>query len=144
MSSHISETDPQTLGVPTVESRGISTEAAKASQAVNHITSEARRILKDETLANGILLRGFSSLPELPNFKSMTQLNPAAIAAYPMYKGLAKLIGMTVLSAGTSFEEELLTLKRHFDYFVFFFLLSVPLHFCLRPRVCLRLGILLM
>ena len=122
MSSHISETDPQTLGVPTVESRGISTEAAKASRAVNHITSEARRILKDETLANGILLRGFSSLPELPNFKSMTQLNPAAIAAYPMYKGLAKLIGMTVLSAATSFEEELLTLKRHFDEFDFFFL----------------------
>ena len=52
----------------------------------------------------------------------MTQLNPAAIAAYPMYKGLAKLIGMTVLSAGTSFEEELLTLKRHFDEFDFFFL----------------------
>jgi 2,3-bisphosphoglycerate-independent phosphoglycerate mutase len=122
MSPEVTETDPQILGVPPVESKGISDQGAKTAQAINYITSEAQRILSGEVQANGILLRGFSSLPEMPDFGKIMHLRPAAIAAYPMYKGLAKLIGMTILPTGTSFREEIITLKQYRDEFDFFFL----------------------
>lgn len=122
MSPEITETDPQTLGIPPAVSAGITAKGTQTAQAVNHISSEAQRLLADEAQANGILLRGFSSLPEMEPFADITHLRPAAIAAYPMYKGLAQLIGMTVLPTGNSFEQEVATLKKYFREFTFFFL----------------------
>ena len=122
ISPDINETDPQTLGLPPSQSHGTSVQASNAAKAVNHISTEAQDILIDQPQANGILLRGFSSLPSLPKFQDITQLKPAAVAAYPMYKGLAQLIGMTILPTGTTFEEEIETLTRHYADYDFFFL----------------------
>ena len=122
ISPDINETDPQTLGLPPSQSHGTSVQASNAAKAVNHISTEAQDILIDQPQANGILLRGFSSLPTLPKFQDITQLKPAAVAAYPMYKGLAQLIGMTILPTGTTFEEEIETLTRHYADYDFFFL----------------------
>ena len=122
ISPDINETDPQTLGLPPSQSHGTSVQASNAAKAVNHISTEAQDILIDQPQANGILLRGFSSLPTLPKFQDITQLKPAAVAAYPMYKGLAQLIGKTILPTGTTFEEEIETLTRHYADYDFFFL----------------------
>src|SRR5437667_71488 len=95
---------------------------AKATAAlVNRFVAEARRLLADATPANMVLLRGFDQLPKLPRFPEVFGLRSAAIAAYPMYRGLAKVVGMEVLKTGTTFTDELATLREHWDTHDFFF-----------------------
>jgi 2,3-bisphosphoglycerate-independent phosphoglycerate mutase len=47
--------------------------------------------------ANGFLMRGIAHQPHIPLFADRYQLKPACIAVYPMYKGLAQLVGMKKL-----------------------------------------------
>ena len=68
-----------------------------------------------------ILLRGFSQQPRLPTMSEIYQLKPAAIAGYPMYRGLARLVGMEVLPAGTNTEDEFRALEENYDRYDFFF-----------------------
>jgi 2,3-bisphosphoglycerate-independent phosphoglycerate mutase len=69
-----------------------------------------------------VLLRGFDRLPALPRFPEVFGLRAAAIAAYPMYRGLARLVGMEVLKTGATFADEVVTLRQHWDAYDFFFL----------------------
>jgi len=73
-----------------------------------------------------ILLRGFSQLPHIPSFQEIYKLNPACIAVYPMYKGVARLVGMEVLSTGETLRDEIETLKNNFNSYDFFFLHIKP------------------
>jgi 2,3-bisphosphoglycerate-independent phosphoglycerate mutase len=68
-----------------------------------------------------VLLRGFDQLPVLPRFPEVFGLRAAAIAAYPMYRGLARLVGMEILKTGASFADEVATLREHWDGYDFFF-----------------------
>ena len=68
-----------------------------------------------------VLLRGFDQLPGLPQFPRVFGLRAAAIAAYPMYRGLARLVGMEVLKTGTTFADEIATLRQHWESYDFFF-----------------------
>jgi 2,3-bisphosphoglycerate-independent phosphoglycerate mutase len=72
--------------------------------------------------SNMVLLRGFSRLPHFPQISEIFMLKAAVIASYPMYQGLAKLIGMEILDTGNSLEDQLATLKQHYTDFDFFFL----------------------
>jgi 2,3-bisphosphoglycerate-independent phosphoglycerate mutase len=69
-----------------------------------------------------VLLRGFDRLPDLPRFPDVFRLRAAAIAAYPMYRGLARVVGMEVLKTGSTFADEVATLRQHWDAGDFFFL----------------------
>ena len=71
--------------------------------------------------ANMILLRGFSKRPHFPSMREVYKLKPAAIASYPMYRGLAKLVGMDVLTTGATIEDEFATLKQSYASYDFFF-----------------------
>src|SRR5437899_729686 len=82
---------------------------------------EARGRIADEPAANMVLLRGFDLLPDMPRFPEVFRLRAAAIAAYPMYRGLARLVGMDVLKTGGTFKDELATLREHWDAYDFFF-----------------------
>ncbi|HMH49382.1 MAG TPA: 2,3-bisphosphoglycerate-independent phosphoglycerate mutase [Candidatus Acidoferrum sp.] len=122
LSGRLSETDPQALGKPPLPVRALESEARPAADAVNAFVSQARRILADERPANMVLLRGFDQLPELPRFPEVFRLRAAAVAAYPMYRGLARVVGMETLKTGAGFADEVVTLRQHWDSYDFFFL----------------------
>jgi 2,3-bisphosphoglycerate-independent phosphoglycerate mutase len=132
LSPHITDTDPQKNGSPILKAEatlvfmsGMKKEpptAATTANIVNDITKQALNILKDMKPANGIIFRGFSKFPDLPNFNQVYSLNAAAIAVYPLYRGIAKLVGMTVLNGATDLKSEINTLKNNYEKFNFFFL----------------------
>jgi len=88
----------------------------------NKFVEQARAILDKHHPANMLLLRGFSQRPQLPTMPEVYKLKPAAVAAYPMYRGLAKLVGMQVLDTGATIAEEMATLKENYNAYDFFFL----------------------
>ncbi len=126
LSPNISETDPQILGTKPLESLPLSDNAINTASKINQFVELTKTILSTRETANMILLRGFSQLPNLPNFNFSYKLKSCAIAAYPMYKGLAKLLGMDVLNCGDTFEQEIKTLKENFNKYNFFFLHYKP------------------
>ncbi len=126
LSDRVGGTDPQETGRPPPEAAALAPEAAKTVEAVNAFVKAASRTIGDRDGANMVLLRGFSKLPRLPGFGDAYNLSPAAVAAYPMYRGLAGLVGMKVLQTGQTFADELGTVEEHFDAHDFFFLHYKP------------------
>lgn len=121
LSDQLTETDPQREGVPPLPVRALAPEAEETARLVNDFIAQARLVLNGRERANAILLRGFSKHPDLPSFCDIYKLRAGAIAVYPMYRGLAKLVGMTALPSGHDIHEEVETLRRYWDQFDFFF-----------------------
>ncbi len=127
LSEAVTETDPQQLGVPPLEVRPASDDPAaqRTAKLLNDWLARARELLRDDAPANMLLLRGFATYPNLPQLADHFRLRAAAIAAYPMYRGLAKLAGMTALSLPgkeATFDDEIAALREHYDQFDFFFI----------------------
>jgi 2,3-bisphosphoglycerate-independent phosphoglycerate mutase len=122
----VTETDPQVLGREPMRVEALEPSAAKLAQAANAFVEGAREVLGDRDRANMVLLRGFSKIPELPGFGDSYALNPAAIAAYPMYRGLAKLVGMNVIPTGATFKDEVATLTENLPNHDFVYLHYKP------------------
>ncbi len=122
LSGRLSETDPQAIGQRPLRVDPLAPEAEATAARVNRFVDEAGRLLADAGPANMVLLRGFDQLPALPRFPEVFGLRAGAIAAYPMYRGLARLVGMDVLKTGATFAEEVETLAAHWDAYDFFFL----------------------
>ena len=122
LSGHLSETDPQSAA----SRRCPCTLRPRRPRArPTSSTGSSRRpgrLLADAAPANMVLLRGFDQRPALPRFPEVYGLRAAAIAAYPMYRGLARLVGMDVLKTGSTFTDEVKTLKDHWDAYDFVFL----------------------
>ena len=121
LGGRLSETDPQALGTPPLPVRALDTESARSADLVNAFIEQARALLADAAPANMVLLRGFDGVPALPRFPEVFGLRAAAIAAYPMYRGLAKVVGMDVLKTGGTFADEVVTLRQHWQSYDFFF-----------------------
>jgi len=121
LSAKLSDSDPQQTGVFPNIVAATNPRAERTARLVNQFIDRAREILPQHYPANMILLRVFSQLPEIPAFNDTYKLKSAAIATYPMYKGIAKLLGMKVLGGANSIKEELTTLARHYAEYNFFF-----------------------
>ena len=93
---------------------------------MQQFVAEAGRILSEEQPANMVLLRGWAQLPNLPDFGGVYHLNPAAIAAYPMYRGLASVANMKIIPTGMTFGDEVDTLHANWDDHDFFFIHYKP------------------
>ena len=121
--ANILDTDPQKLGVPPLPACAQDKASAPTAALLNDWIAAARRILKDHPPANSLNLRGMAKDPGLPRFPDIYGLRAAAIATYPMYRGVAKLVGMDVLPvAGEEVEDEVETLRafwNRYDYFFF-------------------------
>jgi len=116
-----SDSDPQQVGVAPLNVVAHSPKGKRTARLANNFIAKAKAVLADSHPANMVLLRGFSQHPNLPTMNEIFKLNPAAIAAYPMYRGLAKLVGMKLLDTGSSIEEEFDTLGKHYAEHDFFF-----------------------
>jgi 2,3-bisphosphoglycerate-independent phosphoglycerate mutase len=114
-------TDPQheEMRPLAVQARTSSGEATAA--LFNQWIAQAAELLASHEPANFPLLRGFAKYPHLPSMNERFGLTPAAVAIYPMYRGLAKLAGMSVLRTGQTFEDEIATVAEHWDRYDFFF-----------------------
>lgn len=122
LSGAIADTDPQALGVPPLPARASDPQAETTAALVNRFVERAGTLLADAAPANMVLLRGFDQRPDLPHFPKTFGLRAAAIAAYPMYRGLARLVGMEALKTGGTFADEVATLRRHWGSYDYFFL----------------------
>jgi 2,3-bisphosphoglycerate-independent phosphoglycerate mutase len=121
---NVSDTDPQATGVPPRQPSAVDFPAQRTALIANEFIRKATKALKDESPANGILTRGYSGYPELKTFQERFGLNPAAIATYPMYRGVARFAGMEVLGADRieNFADELDVLEESWDKFDYFFI----------------------
>ncbi len=128
LSGGLSDTDPQRVGLEPlpVGPHDDSPEAKKSAGLANTFVRKANEVLADQHPANTVLLRGFGMHPALPSFDEAYKLNAAAIASYPMYKGLARLAGMRLLQEGPGIAGEFETLKENWEAHDFFFLHVKP------------------
>ena len=122
LDGRISGTDPQVTGAVSLDPLPLDPAATRTAAIVKKFIELANQALENERPANTMLLRGFSKLPDIPSMEELFHLNPAAIAAYPMYRGLASLVGMEILQTGETIEDEFETLKQNWADFDFFFL----------------------
>jgi 2,3-bisphosphoglycerate-independent phosphoglycerate mutase len=117
----VSESDPQQTGDASRDIEALSPEAASLADIANKFIAQAKARLAEQHPANMLLLRGFSGQPCFPTMNDIYKLKAAAIAVYPMYRGLARLVGMDILDAGTTLEDEFGALKKHYADYDFFF-----------------------
>ncbi len=126
LSDRLTETDPQRVGAAPMPVDALAPEAQKTADAANQFVAHAGELLSSRDRANMVLLRGFSRLPAFPPMGVAYRLNPAAIAAYPMYRGLARVLGMNVIPTGADFDAELDTLEKHYQEHDFFYIHYKP------------------
>ena len=122
LNSEVSDSDPQQIGIAPKVVTALRPEAGRLAGITNQFMAQAKATLAGHHPANMVLLRGFSKRPQFPTMGEVYKLKPAAIASYPMYRGLAKLVGMQVLETGNTIEDELTTLKQNYTNYDFFFL----------------------
>lgn len=107
LSSSVTDVDPHEEGYYVLEPKPIEEGATKTAEALKEFLEVSYRILKDHEInrrriaegkrpANFILLRGASSSAKLEPFSERWGFKPAAVAAGPMYKGIAKALGFDV------------------------------------------------
>lgn len=121
LSGDVADTDPQDVGEKPLQPRARNPEAEKTAKLVSRFLDQVREILADEHPANFVLLRGFAQRPDWPMVNDVFGLRALAIAAYPMYRGVAKLVGMDAIQAGDSLEEEFDLLEQKWNDYDFFF-----------------------
>jgi 2,3-bisphosphoglycerate-independent phosphoglycerate mutase len=90
----VTDTDPQETGVPPLRSQARTPEAESLASVLQHIMDESLRVLSDESTANAILARGIDAFHRYPTLQDRFKLRAQVIARYPMYRGVAKLVGM--------------------------------------------------
>ena len=102
LDDNIGETDPQAVGVPALSPARAPHDDSRTARIVEDVINQVRTILADEKQANMILARGFAKVPAWPTFAERFKLNPCAVAGYPMYRGVARLFSMPVVSQPTT------------------------------------------
>lgn len=119
----IEDTDPQATGIAPYPARARNPSAERTAKLFNQWISRARDILSDESKANCLTLRGFSTDPRLPQFTDVYGLRAACIAVYPMYRGVARLVGMEIIEfSGDKPEDEFAVLANIWEDYDFFFI----------------------
>jgi 2,3-bisphosphoglycerate-independent phosphoglycerate mutase len=118
----VNDTDPQQTGHKPLLAKGSDLASERTAQIVNRFVAEAALVLRDETPTNMVTLRGFARYPKIEKMQDVYGVKPAAIAVYPMYKGLGRLVGMDVIDAGSTLADQMEAMRRQWNQYDFFFL----------------------
>lgn len=121
----LTDADPNREGfpIPTVEPRDPKNlKQKKTAKLVANFYKVALPIIAKEHPANGFLMRGIAHQPDIPLFEERYSLKPAALAVYPMYKGLAQLVGMTKIEGPQTIQAQFERYLAEYDHFDFFFI----------------------
>ena len=121
LSAALADTDPQETGVPPLHASATEAAGEETAQVLQAILDRAFAVLKDEPKANALLARGIDAYQEFPSFTSRYRLKARAIAKYPMYRGVARLVGMETSDASESDEDSVRRLAENFDQYDFHF-----------------------
>ena len=126
LSAGVSESDPLKNGYPPLPLRALIPEAEKTARLINLFVERACKVMEAYTPkppANMLLMRGFDNYPIFPAFPDLFGLRAAAIAVYPTYRGIARLVGMQVLPVeGDTAADEFTVLEKNWNDFDFFYL----------------------
>jgi 2,3-bisphosphoglycerate-independent phosphoglycerate mutase len=122
LGGNVKDTDPQAVGVLPLDPIAVDQASQKTAQVAKEFLKQAKEILKSQKKANYHTMRGFAARPDLPSYGEVYGLRAAAIAVYPMYRGLASLVGMDIVGKATTLEEQVQVLKENWNDYDFFFL----------------------
>ncbi len=117
----VADTDPQVTGKPPLDPVAHNEASERTAEIAIEFLRQARTLLDGQPKANFLTMRGFAAKPHLPPYQEVYGLRAAAIAVYPMYKGLARLVGMEILGDAKTLEEEIDLLEQHWNDYDFFF-----------------------
>jgi 2,3-bisphosphoglycerate-independent phosphoglycerate mutase len=118
----VNDTDPQQVGHKPLLAKGADANSQNTARLANDFVTEAARILKADAPTNMVTLRGFARYPRIDRMHDVYGVKAAALAVYPMYKGLARLVGMQVVDCGSTLTEQIESLRRIWNDYDFFFL----------------------
>ena len=121
----LTDADPHREGLPIPTVEPVDSKSQKAKKAATLIADfykQALPIIAQKKPANGFLLRGIAHQPEIPSFQDRYRLRPGCIAVYPMYKGLAQLVGMTKLEGPQTIAEQFERYLAEYDNYDYFFI----------------------
>ncbi len=122
LSDDVTDADPEVTGKPILYSKAKSPQAERTAKILNKFIIRVTEELSGQKPVNTCLLRGTARYPSIPSMQELFRLKTAAIASYPMYRGLAQLVGMDILDTGSTIREEVKTLKKHYTEYNFFFM----------------------
>jgi 2,3-bisphosphoglycerate-independent phosphoglycerate mutase len=122
LGDRVADTDPQATGVPPLNPVASDEGSEKTAEIAIEFLTQARKMLADQTKANFLTMRGFAAKPALPPYSEVYGLKAAAIAVYPLYKGLARLVGMEIVGEASTLEEQMQVLHDRWSDFDFFFI----------------------
>lgn len=122
LGDQLDDTDPQQTGRAPLPASGRDEASRRTAKLVEEFVSKAGKLLAKEVKANGLTLRGFACRPALPSFEEVYGLRAAAIAVYPMYKGLASLVGMSIVGKASDLTGQIGVLRESWQQYDFFFM----------------------
>ena len=122
LGDRVKDTDPQATGVPPLDPVAEDAASQKTVEVAKAFLAQAKQILADQPKANFHTMRGFAGKPKLPSYQEVYGLRAAAIAVYPMYKGLARLVGMDIVGQAQTLTDQMDLLGQHWKDYDFFFL----------------------
>ncbi|HSY09856.1 MAG TPA: 2,3-bisphosphoglycerate-independent phosphoglycerate mutase [Candidatus Dormibacteraeota bacterium] len=121
----VTSTDPNREGLPLAPAKAEDSNSAaqkKTADTINEFYKLALPIIASHPQANGFLMRGIAHQPKIPFFEDRYKLKPACLAVYPMYKGLAQLVGMKKIEGAKTIVEQFEAYLKTYDNFDFFFI----------------------
>lgn len=122
LGGNVADTDPQKTGVPPLDPIAQDEASKRTAEIAKEFLGQAKKILAGHPKANFHTMRGFANKPSLPGYREVYGLRAAAIAVYPMYKGLARLVGMDILGSAQTLAEQMDTLEKNWNDYDFFFI----------------------
>ena len=121
LDEHVYDADPQKDGAPMLWASASAPSGERMAMIANKLIKRVQETLKGDFPVNSCMLRGFSSAPDIPLLGELYKIKTAAIASYPMYRGLASLVGMEIEDAGKTLEELFDSVKKYWNNYDYFY-----------------------